>query len=130
MPDMLKVLFELQDETNKKFGRGHEQILIGKKYSPKDINNYCDAMIEEIIEVKKALGPNDGYKIWKDCWEGLDKLQIEGVDVFKFCLSMLNAMGITEAEQLYELYLKKYHHNCTREDWKVNQGNTYGEKED
>lgn len=111
--DYLDAIFEEQKDFDSKI-----EERIDKRYPTEmgKIFGECQAMLSEILEVHQELKP---YWQW---WRGLEvnpndlrisdekrvRLIEELIDVFKFTLSSLIKLGVTNSEQFYDEYMKKH----------------------
>ncbi len=108
--DMLKEIFRLQDELNRKIGVDLSQL--SEADQQKWTLNYCRAISQEIAELTDSVP----WKWWAK-YQTFDKqnARVEVVDLFHFVISLAQTLGLT-AEDVYNLYTKKNKVNLQRQD--------------
>ena len=110
MQDMLKEMFRMQADLNKRIG-----VLPGDQMSEEDqqkwILNYCRAMTQELAELTDSVP----WKWWAK-YQQFDKqnARVEIVDLFHFLISAAQVMEIS-ADELFEAYTKKHRVNLDRQ---------------
>lgn len=114
---ILRELFRRQAELNER---------VGYRYIPGDpqhmgtwLNNYIDAMIGELCELRDCTY----WKHWyKEARQGRryelhnpEHAKVEVVDILHFWISLAQCLGLT-AEDVFDLYCRKMEKNHKRQD--------------
>lgn len=111
MQDMLKEMFRMQAELNKRIG-----VRPGDEMSEQDqqtwILNYCRAMTQELAELTDSVP----WKWWAK-YQKYDKqnARVEVVDLFHFLISLAEILGMS-ADDVYKTYVEKNKLNFKRQD--------------
>lgn len=111
MQDMLKEMFRMQAELNKRIG-----VRPGDEMSESDqqkwILNYCRAMTQELAELTDSVP----WKWWAK-YQTYDKqnARVEVVDLFHFLISLAEILGMS-ADDVYRLYTEKNKVNFQRQE--------------
>ena len=115
--DILKDMFEKQDELNRRIGVNTTETPEAEQ--PQWILNYCRAMSQELAELTDSVP----WKWWaKYQTYNKQNARVEIVDLFHFLISLAQVAGLT-AEDVHRLYLEKNKVNFERQDsgYKVKQ---------
>ena len=110
-PDMLKELFRMQEELNRRIG-----VIPGREMTEADqqkwILNYCRAMTQELAELTDSVP----WKWWAK-YQKYDKQNavVEVVDLFHFLVSLAQVLGLS-AEDVHRCYVEKNKVNLQRQD--------------
>jgi dimeric dUTPase (all-alpha-NTP-PPase superfamily) len=111
MQDMLKEMFRMQAELNRRIG-----VLPGEQMSEEDqhkwILNYCRAMTQELAELTDSVP----WKWWAK-YQKYDKqnARVEVVDLFHFLISLAEILGMS-ADDVFRYYTEKNKLNFKRQD--------------
>lgn len=108
--DMLRLLFEKQDELNRRIGVDCGGL--DEEGQTTWTLNYCRAMSQEIAELTDSVP----WKWWAK-YQEFDKqnARVEVVDLFHFLISLALVMGMT-ADDVFDLYMEKNKVNHARQD--------------
>lgn len=110
-PDMLKEMFRMQAELNKRIGV-RESEAMSEEEQQKWVLNYCRAMTQEIAELTDSIP----WKWWAK-YQKFDKqnARVEVVDLFHFLISAAEILGMT-ADDVFAYYTAKNKVNFQRQD--------------
>lgn len=110
MPDMLKEIFRLQGELNRKIGV--DTLTMPDKKQPEWVLNYCRALSQEIAELTDSVP----WKWWAK-YQTFDKqnARVEVADMFHFLISLAQVLGMT-AEDVFNAYQQKHKVNVERQN--------------
>ena len=108
--DMLKVIFEKQDELNRRIGVDCSKL--SEDDQQKWILNYCRAMSQELAELTDSVP----WKWWAK-YQSFDKqnARVEVVDMFHFLISLAQVLDMS-AEDVCEAYRRKHKVNVERQN--------------
>ena len=109
--DMLKEMFRMQTELNKRIGVNTPDKMT-EEDQIKWILNYCRAMTQEIAELTDSVP----WKWWAK-YQTFDKqnARVEVVDLFHFLISLAEILGMN-AEDVFEYYTQKNKVNFKRQE--------------
>ena len=110
MPDMLKEIFRLQGELNKRIGV--DTVAMPEARQPEWVLNYCRALSQELAELTDSVP----WKWWAK-YQTFDKqnARVEVVDLFHFLVSLAQVLGMS-AEDVHRAYVQKNQVNIERQD--------------
>ncbi len=108
--DMLKKLWEKQEELNLKIGV--DTASLSEEEQIRWLLNYSRAMSQEIAELIDSVP----WKWWANYQEfDRQNARVEVVDLFHFLISSAQVLGMS-AEDVFELYVRKHQVNKDRQD--------------
>ena len=109
--DMLKEMFRMQAELNKRIGVGTPDTM-SEEDQHRWILNYCRAMTQELAELTDSVP----WKWWAR-YQKFDKqnARVEVVDLFHFLISAAEILGMT-ADDVFRVYTEKNKLNFKRQD--------------
>lgn len=109
--DMLREMFRMQTELNKRIGVGSPDTMTEEEQQ-RWVLNYCRAMTQEIAELTDSIP----WKWWAK-YQKFDKqnARVEVVDLFHFLISAAEILGMS-ADDVYAYYLAKNKVNFERQD--------------
>jgi dimeric dUTPase (all-alpha-NTP-PPase superfamily) len=108
--DMLKQLWEKQEELNLKIGVDTSSL--NEQEQTEWLLQYSRAMSQEIAELIDSVP----WKWWANYQEfDRQNARVEVVDLFHFLISSAQVLGMS-AEDVFELYVKKHAVNKDRQD--------------
>ena len=109
--DMLKEMFRMQAELNKRIGVGTPDTM-SEEDQHKWILNYCRAMTQELAELTDSVP----WKWWAK-YQKFDKqnARVEVVDLFHFLISAAEILGMS-ADDVFRVYTEKNKLNFKRQD--------------
>ena len=109
--DMLKDMFRLQAELNRRIGVATDQAM-PEDEQQKWILNYIRAMNQELAELTDSVP----WKWWAR-YQNFDRqnARVEVVDLFHFLISLAQVLGMS-AEDVYRFYTEKHKVNVQRQD--------------
>jgi len=110
MPDMLKEIFRLQGELNKRIGV--DTVAMPEARQPEWVLNYCRALSQELAELTDSVP----WKWWAK-YQTFDKqnARVEVVDLFHFLVSLAQVLGMS-ADDVHKAYVQKNQVNIERQD--------------
>ena len=109
--DMLKEMFRLQAELNKRIGvRTPDEM--SEEQQIHWVLNYCRAMSQEIAELTDSVP----WKWWAK-YQKFDRhnARVEVVDLFHFLISLAEILGMTP-DDVFRYYTDKHKVNLKRQD--------------
>ncbi len=108
--DLLKTMFTLQAELNRRIGVDTE--LLPPEQKSEWILNFCRAMQQEIAELTDSVP----WKWWAR-YQQLDmqNARVEVIDLFHFLISLAQTLDMS-AEDVFCLYTEKHRVNHQRQD--------------
>jgi len=108
--DMLKEIFEMQGQLNKRIGV--DTLAMPEEKQPEWLLNYCRAMTQEIAELTDSVP----WKWWAK-YQTFDKqnARVEIVDILHFLVSAAQVVGLS-AEDVYNAYMAKNKVNFERQE--------------
>lgn len=108
--DMLKAMFHMQEELNKRIGVDCSSMT--EEEQIKWVLNYCRATTQELAELTDSVP----WKWWAK-YQEFDKhnAKIEVVDLFHFIISLAMVLGMS-AEDVHDVYMQKNKVNFDRQD--------------
>jgi len=113
---ILADLFRRQAELNKRVGFDPPGGLL---YAGKWLNNYIDAMIGELCELRDCTYWKHWYKEARDGrrfeLHDPEHAKVEVIDILHFWISLAQCVGLT-AKDVYDLYCRKMEKNHKRQD--------------
>ncbi len=109
-PDMLKAMFDLQADLNRRIGV--ETCSMPEAEQPTWVLNYCRAMSQEIAELTDSVP----WKWWAK-YQTFDRqnARVEVIDLFHFLISLAQVLGLS-AEDVFRLYTQKNQLNFQRQE--------------
>jgi dimeric dUTPase (all-alpha-NTP-PPase superfamily) len=109
--DMLREMFRMQTELNKRIGVGTPDTMTEEEQQ-RWVLNYCRAMTQEIAELTDSIP----WKWWAK-YQKFDKqnARVEVVDLFHFLISAAEILGMT-ADDVFNYYEAKNKVNFQRQD--------------
>ena len=108
--DMLKQLWEKQEELNLKIGVDTSSL--NEQEQTEWLLQYSRAMSQELAELIDSVP----WKWWANYQEfDRQNARVEVVDLFHFLISSAQVLGMS-AEDVFELYVKKHAVNKDRQD--------------
>lgn len=109
--DMLKHMFDMQAQLNKRIGIDTEGGM-SEADQTKWVLNYCRAMAQEMAELTDSVP----WKWWAK-YQKFDQqnARVEVVDLFHFLISLAQVLGMS-ADDVYRFYLEKNKVNFQRQD--------------
>ena len=108
--DMLRQLFEKQDELNRRIGVDCGNL--DEDGQTKWVLNYCRAMSQELAELTDSVP----WKWWAKYQEfDRQNAKVEVVDLFHFLISLALVLGMS-ADDVFDLYMEKNKVNHARQD--------------
>ncbi|MCA1808782.1 MAG: dUTPase [Kiritimatiellia bacterium] len=110
MTDMLREIFKMQGELNRRIGVDTEAM--PEEQQPEWVLNYTRAMSQELAELTDSVP----WKWWAK-YQKFDKqnARVEVVDMFHFLVSLAQVLGMS-AEDVHRAYLEKNKVNFQRQD--------------
>lgn len=109
--DMLKEMFRMQTELNKRIGVGTPDTMTEEEQQ-RWILNYCRAMTQEIAELTDSIP----WKWWaKYQTFDIQNARVEVVDLFHFLISAAEILGMS-ADDVFNYYEAKNKVNFQRQD--------------
>lgn len=108
--DMLKAMFDLQADLNRRIGV--DTCSLPEAEQPTWVLNYCRAMSQEIAELTDSVP----WKWWAK-YQTFDRqnARVEVVDLFHFLISLAQVLGLS-AEDVFRLYTQKNQLNFQRQE--------------
>jgi dimeric dUTPase (all-alpha-NTP-PPase superfamily) len=108
--ELLKDMFELQGELNRRIGV--DTVAMPEEKKTEWILNYCRAMSQELAELTDSVP----WKWWAK-YQTFDKqnAKVEVIDLFHFLISLAQTLDMT-AEDVHDLYCRKHRVNQERQD--------------
>ena len=108
--DMLRQLFEKQDELNRRIGV--DCSALGEEEQVTWVLNYCRAMSQELAELTDSVP----WKWWAK-YQTFDRqnARVEVVDLFHFLISLALVLGMS-ADDVFQVYMEKNKLNHARQD--------------
>ncbi len=108
--DLLKTMFTLQAELNRRIGVDTE--LLPAEHKAEWILNFCRAMQQEIAELTDSVP----WKWWARYQQlDLQNARVEVIDLFHFLISLAQTLDMS-AEDVFRLYTEKHRVNHQRQD--------------
>jgi dimeric dUTPase (all-alpha-NTP-PPase superfamily) len=109
--DMLKHMFDMQAQLNKRIGVNTDAPMSDEERT-KWVLNYCRAMSQEMAELTDSVP----WKWWAK-YQKFDQqnARVEVVDLFHFLISLAQVLGMS-ADDVYNFYLEKNKVNFQRQD--------------
>ena len=109
--DMLREMFRMQTELNKRIGVGTPDTMTEEEQQ-RWVLNYCRAMTQEIAELTDSIP----WKWWAK-YQKFDEqnARVEVVDLFHFLISLAQVLGMS-ADDVFQAYVKKNEVNLRRQD--------------
>lgn len=109
--DMLREMFRMQTELNKRIGVGTPDTMTEEEQQ-RWVLNYCRAMTQEIAELTDSIP----WKWWAK-YQKFDKqnARVEVVDLFHFLISAAEILGMT-ADDVFDYYAAKNKVNFQRQE--------------
>ena len=109
--DMLKHMFDMQAQLNKRIGID-TAVGLTEEEQTKWVLNYCRAMAQEMAELTDSVP----WKWWAK-YQKFDQqnARVEVVDLFHFLISLAQVLGMS-ADDVYRFYLEKNKVNFQRQD--------------
>lgn len=109
--DMLKEMFRMQTELNKRIGVGTPDTMTEEEQQ-RWILNYCRAMTQEIAELTDSIP----WKWWAKYQKfDIQNARVEVVDLFHFLISAAEILGMS-ADDVFAYYEAKNKVNFQRQD--------------
>lgn len=109
--DMLKEMFRMQAELNKRIGVGTPDTMTEEEQQ-RWILNYCRAMTQEIAELTDSIP----WKWWAKYQKfDIQNARVEVVDLFHFLISAAEILGMS-ADDVFACYEAKNKVNFQRQD--------------
>lgn len=109
--DMLKHMFDMQAQLNKRIGVNTDGTMTQEEQT-KWVLNYCRAMSQEMAELTDSVP----WKWWAKYQKfDLQNARVEVVDLFHFLISLAQVLGMS-ADDVYNFYLEKNKVNFQRQD--------------
>jgi dimeric dUTPase (all-alpha-NTP-PPase superfamily) len=109
--DMLKEMFRMQTELNKRIGVGTPDTMTEEEQQ-RWILNYCRAMTQEIAELTDSVP----WKWWAKYQKfDIQNARVEVVDLFHFLISAAEILGMS-ADDVFNYYEAKNKVNFQRQD--------------
>jgi len=108
--ELLKDMFELQGELNRRIGV--DTVAMPEEKKTEWILNYCRAMSQELAELTDSVP----WKWWAK-YQTFDKqnAKVEVIDLFHFLISLAQTLDMS-AEDVHDLYCRKHRVNQDRQD--------------
>lgn len=109
--DMLREMFRMQAELNKRIGVGTPDTMTEEEQH-RWVLNYCRAMSQEIAELTDSIP----WKWWAK-YQKFDRqnARVEVVDLLHFLISVAEILGMS-ADDVFEYYTAKNKVNFQRQD--------------
>jgi dimeric dUTPase (all-alpha-NTP-PPase superfamily) len=109
--DMLREMFRMQAELNKRIGVGTPDTMTEEEQQ-RWVLNYCRAMTQEIAELTDSIP----WKWWAK-YQKFDRqnARVEVVDLFHFLISAAEILGMS-ADDVFAYYTAKNKVNFQRQD--------------
>ena len=109
--DMLREMFRMQAELNKRIGVGSPDTMTEEEQQ-RWVLNYCRAMSQEIAELTDSLP----WKWWAKYQKfDVQNARVEVVDLFHFLISAAQILGMS-ADDVFGCYLAKNKVNFQRQE--------------
>ncbi len=109
--DMLKEMFRMQAELNKRIGVGRPEEMTPEQQQHW-VLNYCRAMQQEIAELTDSIP----WKWWAKYQQfDVQNARVEVVDLFHFLISAAEILGMS-ADDVFRCYCEKNKVNFQRQD--------------
>ena len=109
--DMLKEMFRMQTELNKRIGVGTPDTMTEEEQQ-RWVLNYCRAMTQEIAELTDSVP----WKWWAKYQKfDIQNARVEVVDLFHFLISAAEILGMS-ADDVFAYYEAKNKVNFQRQD--------------
>ena len=109
--DMLREMFRMQMELNKRIGVGTPDTMTEEEQQ-RWVLNYCRAMTQEIAELTDSIP----WKWWAKYQKfDIQNARVEVVDLFHFLISAAEILGMS-ADDVFNYYEAKNKVNFQRQD--------------
>lgn len=109
--DMLREMFRMQTELNKRIGVGTPDSMTEEEQQ-RWVLNYCRAMTQEIAELTDSIP----WKWWAKYQKfDVQNARVEVVDLFHFLISAAEILGMS-ADDVFAYYTAKNKVNFQRQD--------------